>query len=88
MRASYNGNTLASQARAVGSIPIARSSFCISSNFIIHIFGYAGFSVQIPPSPPFAKWGINKAIINAGSSLCKGRVGGILLVMNFSPDYF
>src|SRR5882757_5179322 len=27
LRASYNGNTLASQARAVGSIPIARSSF-------------------------------------------------------------
>ena len=26
-RASYNGNTLASQARAVGSIPIARSKF-------------------------------------------------------------
>ena len=26
MRASYNGNTLASQASAVGSIPIARSS--------------------------------------------------------------
>ena len=25
-RASYNGNTLASQARAVGSIPIARST--------------------------------------------------------------
>ena len=26
-RVSYNGNTLASQARAVGSIPIARSTF-------------------------------------------------------------
>ena len=29
MRASYNGNTLASQARAVGSIPIARSNFLL-----------------------------------------------------------
>lgn len=33
MRASYNGNTLASQASAVGSIPIARSTFL---NFTIH----------------------------------------------------
>lgn len=31
MRASYNGNTQASQACAVGSIPIARSSFCLNS---------------------------------------------------------
>ena len=35
MRASYNGNTLASQARAVGSIPIARSNACIEAGSVL-----------------------------------------------------
>lgn len=35
LRASYNGNTLASQARAVGSIPIARSRY-LPLSAVIH----------------------------------------------------
>ena len=54
-RASYNGNTLASQARAVGSIPIARStplSFLSSLRPERIVARGAGASLCVPGDPP------------------------------------
>jgi hypothetical protein len=39
--------------------------------------------LQIPPSPPLRKWGISFAVNGYGSSLCKGRLGGILGWVSF-----
>lgn len=47
LRASYNGNTLASQARAVGSIPIARSNFpVVSPHRLMPVVCQSGFVNQ------------------------------------------
>ena len=39
--------------------------------------------LQIPPRPPLLKWGISAAVSGEDSSLCKGRLGGILGTISF-----
>ena len=50
MRASYNGNTLASQARAEGSIPFARSR--ISATYIFYSVRMAASATTSKPALP------------------------------------